>query len=300
MTMRQDETLKDTLHQMAGRVADTDPVGDRLAGRALRGAERRRTRRIAAGTTAGIAAIALASIAITGGGPDRAEPEAVRPMTADTPTGHSRLPSNTAAELDVVRACMVDDPSVPGISADDDGVGDKTGAGTHVADFRVLVTYRDSLGQAVLLGSTVAHRTCALDNRGLPTAIDRIPHQTANTWQPSLSSFTGVISLDDDTQEPVLHRSDLTRGDLTPYGVQAEVAGRVRPDVTRVTFALPDGRTSNAAVSHGFFLWRKRTDTSAPVREGSPDKTLVIRAYDRGGRVLKTVHTKISATLADS
>ncbi|MCO5968097.1 hypothetical protein [Actinoallomurus soli] len=298
MTTRQDEVLKETLHRMAGRVTDADPAGERLAGHALRGAERRRTRRIAAGTTAGVAAITLASIAVAGGGRDRAEPEAVRPVTSGSPTHHLRLPSNTAAERAVVRACMTTDPDVPDITAADDP-GEMTGPGTRIADFRVLVTYRDPLGQAVLLGSTVAHRTCDLDTRGRPTATDRMTHQTANAWQPSLSSATRVISLDDG-REDILHRSDMTGDDKTPHGVQAEFAGRVRPDVTRVTFTLPDGRTSDAAVAHGFFLWRKRTDTPVPVRDLSPYRTLVIRAYDHGGRLLTTVRTQISAALAGS
>lgn len=293
MTTRQDDLLKGTLRRMADRVGDADTLGERLAKEAVRGADRRRTRRIAIGTAGGVAVVSLASIAFVGVGHDGSGPGAVRPVASGSPTRPLRLPPNTASELALVRACMVDDPFIPGGSPTDPTT--LTGPGTHVADFRILVTYHDARGQIVLLGSTAAHRECSLDTHGRPSPVDRTPRQTANTWQPGFSSFTGVISLDENGGDTI-DGHGLSRGGIATKGIEQHVGGRVRPDVARVTFTMPDGRTTDAAVSHGFYQWR--ITKTGPVHGLSEQKPLIIRAYDRAGRLLTTVRTRIDAELA--
>jgi hypothetical protein len=294
---RQDEVLKDTLHRMAGRAGDAEPIGERLAERALRGADRRSHRRIGAGiavAAVGVVAVSLTPVVLGGDG-HGGSGMTTRPVASDGPTRHVTLPPNTAAELAVVRTCMVGDPDILDITADPASPGNMTGPGTHVADFRVLATYRDSLGRLVLLGSSVAQRTCSLDFRGRPRGVDGFSHQTANPWQPGLSAFTGAISLDEQ-QGDTIDGHGVGENGVAANGLEQHIAGRVRPDVARVTFTLPDGRTRDAAVSHGFFAWR--IAKPRPVKATSGEKPLIVRAYDRTGRVLTTVRTTIDAELA--
>ncbi|MEV0402483.1 hypothetical protein [Actinoallomurus sp. NPDC050550] len=298
MTARQDEMLEETLRRMADHTEAGQGLSERLADRALRGAARRRAARFGAGAVVaagGVAAVALVPIGHGGGG---SRPAAgPREVASATTYGHAVLPANTAAQLATVRACMVGDPDIPSpslprrIGEVDPG---RTGPGTHVRDFRILVAYRDSRGQAVFLGSTVAHRVCSLDNSGRPSPSDRIPGQTANSWG-RFPAFTGPIVMDDQAGG-VLGTKEQSRSRADAEGIEEHVAGRVTPDVARVTFTLPDGRTQDAAVSSGFFLWRAAR-TGASLAGAGQERQVTVRAYDRGGRVLKTLMTRIDAAV---
>ncbi|GAA4622319.1 hypothetical protein GCM10023196_014020 [Actinoallomurus vinaceus] len=296
MTVRQNEMLEDTLRRMADRTEAGEGLPERLAEQALRGASRRRAARIGVGAVAavgGVAAVALMPIA---SGDGRATPVAARPRPVAT--GRAVLPANTAAQLAMVRACMVGDPNIPspprrptpGAAADHG----RTGPGTHVRDFRVLATYRDSRGQAVFLGSTVAHRVCNLDTSGRPSPSDRTPGQTAVNWW-HFPAFTGPISLEDQAGG-VLSTKEQSRSRAYAEGIEEHLAGCVTPDVARVTVTLPGGRAQDAAVSNGFFLWRAAR-TGASLAGAGQEKEVIVRAYDRGGRVLKTVTRRVDAAV---
>ncbi|NKZ04988.1 hypothetical protein [Actinomadura latina] len=245
-----------------------------------------RTALIVVGTVVAAGGVTAALLATTrSSGPT----EAVHERRA----GAKVLPSNTAAQLSLVRACMVGDPLIT-VPIPDDPVNIErlTGPGTMVSDFRVLAeSVRDSRGRTVLLGSGTAFRLCRLDRSGRPTTDDRAFHQAAHAWGVPLTIVPDHVIYD--------HTGGGTLRFDTPgskVGWELHLAGRVMPGGTRITFTATDGRSAEAPVSGRFFVLRRSGGGADGPAVGGPMASVTIRLYN-GDQVVKEYSTEVDAAI---
>ncbi|MCW2938518.1 MAG: hypothetical protein JWN00_1503 [Actinomycetia bacterium] len=293
-----DPELRQALERIAGRAA---PV-DGLAEKAVRGSAVRRNAALAA-TAAGVAAAIAAVPLLLGSGTAATG----RPVAAGLPTpkattpgpsaAYPGLPANTRAELAIVKQCLNGPPSLPDTLPTPGGGGpvtpDYTSPGHRISDYRVLVTFRDATGTAAFLGSTVGHNVCFIEKDGATNALSKIPHQTANTWQgigrkTRLGPFPGLVSIDDATGGIYADSTGKWPSNV-PKSVADQwvitLAGRVKPQVARVTITWPTGKTTTAALSNGFFLAR----LLEPPRPNGDLRPSTIKTYDQNGKLLVTL-----------
>jgi hypothetical protein len=138
-------------------------------------------------------------------------------------------------------------------------------------------------GQIVFLGSEKGERTCVLDRAGKPSALDRLPHQTANFWSfdagEGLGHIKGSLSLHEGGA------GAMARG-AARY--ELHVGGLVTPQVTRVTVRFGKGTPAPATISHGFFLG----GVVVPNKQGTEltDQSVDVTAYDSAGKVVFSSH----------
>jgi hypothetical protein len=280
-----DDLLRDALTQMA----DGAVVPDHMGERALRGAARRRYRSIAGGAVGAVVAVAAVitvPTAVLGHGEHRTVADTQSP--GSFVPWHGAIPSNTPAELAIVKECMVGPPNVSKTptSIHSRSADNLTGPGTATSSFRVLVTRRDGNGTAVLLGSVTAERTCDLDRSGRASESDRRPNESANTWQPPLTApLNGQIEVQDDDGGVMQDKNGPTP--VSKWTDADHLLGRVSSRVARLTVTERNGVTTTAGIDHGFFVWRAirsallNQDTTEPI---------TMRAYDSTGHLLQTYH----------
>jgi hypothetical protein len=286
-----DPELREALERIAGRAA---PV-DGLAEKAVRGSAVRRNAALAA-TAAGVAAAIAAVPLLLGGGTAATG----RPVAAGLPTpkattpgpsaAYPGLPANTRAELAIVKQCLNGPPSLadptPPVTPD------YTSPCHRISDYRVLVTFRDATGTAAFLGSTVGNNVCFIEKDGATNALSKIPHQDANPWQriarKRLGPFPGLVSIDDATGRFYADSTGKWPSNV-PKSVADQwvitLAGRVKPQVARVTITWPTGKTTTAALSNGFFLAR----LLEPPRPNTDLRPSTIKTYDQNGKLLVTL-----------
>lgn len=298
MDTREHDLLSRTLHGLAETAPQDPELGPRFAEKAWLDAARRRTTRtamISVMAAAAVATMITAPLAFRGSGSEVSpatgrSPKPIRTLAAPSIV---RLPANTPAQLAIVRACMVGDPSIP-LPNQPLTQGKQTGPGTHVADFRVLATSKmDIKGQVVLIGSVVAHRVCQLDPSGRPAAYERIPHQTANPWQVPLATHVHDFVFDDGGGGQ-FGEKDQTFAQIVKAGWSSGIAGRTAPAAARITFTSMTGRSLEATVKDGFFIVRHLGEGLMP--EGPP-VSAVVRLYAADGHLLTSRQVSVDANL---
>lgn len=265
-----DQMLKDALERIADRA---EPV-DGMAERALRGARRRRTVRVA-GVAAVVtaAAVAVPFVGPFGMGVDSRGPDAA--------LAGIRLPDNTPAERAIARGCLRDGPPAGHMGQDRPDLG---GPG----DFRLLVIVRTGYRHLALVGSKTGFVLCG---GSATTGNADVP--TFNPWWKK--KFDGAFRVD-----AIQY--------VTPPGPEPEssdddliytVAGRVGPKVAKVQVTFTGGRSTWATIDNGYFIAGTASGlvetkgVTGPMADGAmstPDDEAVtsVRAYNAGGKVLRT------------
>ncbi|MEV5708631.1 hypothetical protein [Actinoallomurus sp. NPDC052274] len=274
------DMIKDVMDGIADRAR---PV-DGLAEQALRRAVRRRTA-VGSVIAAGLAAaVAVPVVAVTQAGGDPVEKTRTVATESDPAAGEG-LPADTAAGRAVVRECMPTDPRFP---PERRPTGHRplsvpTGPGYRARDFRLLASQPVKAGRIVLLGSSQGYRTCLLDRSGKASALDRLPHQTANFW--SFPTGYGLANI----KGPVSVQG--LGGGATAYGAAPYMlagVGLVRPQVTKVTVRYGSGEPVTATISNGFFVG----GVVVPFAKGTKliERSVDVTAYDRTGKIVFTYH----------
>ncbi|MEV4673488.1 MULTISPECIES: hypothetical protein [Actinomadura] len=241
---------------------------------------------IGAGTVAAAGAVtALLLLSTDSSGPTEAAAERL--------AGAQVLPSNSPAQLALVRACMVGDPLVMApVQGDPMNPQRLTGSGTAVSDFRVLAeSVRDARGRTVLLGSGTAYRLCMLDRSGKPTPNDRAPNQSARVWGVPLTIVPDHVIYDDTGGGDLRFDDPASR-----KGWELHVAGRVMPGGTRITFTGPDGNSVQAPVTDRFFVLRRSGGGANGPTPGGGMVSVTVKLYN-GDQVVKEYSTQIDAAI---
>ncbi|WP_101786650.1 hypothetical protein [Nonomuraea indica] len=189
------------------------------------------------------------------------------------------LPPNTPEQLRLVHDCMP--AGGPSVNVNPDWRDPAHGT---VRDFRVLAEYRDKNGSSALLGSAKGFVLCT------PTKESPEPPvftYWGNKAPGDLTGFPGKLSVDVYSVHYWYRKNPPPRDNYVRI-----VAGRVAPDVRRVTIGWSPGERTDAVVSNGFFISRtpaksvsrKSRDSSEPERFiDTPPVT--VTAYDAAGRI---------------
>lgn len=260
-----DEMLKDALERIADRA---EPV-DGMAERALKGARRRRTVRVSGGVSA-VAVATAAAVAIPLAGP-----------SGDTSTlagPRDGMTSNTPDERALARSCLRNGPAAGHMGQNRPDLG-------KAPEFWLLAGVRENGRHLALVGNTKGFVLCsgsdATGNADLPTL-----HRWAKT-------FDGAFSVDAighlQAAAPKGVRDD-------GLGLVFAVAGRVKPQVSRVKVTWTGKRTVWAAVDDGHYIagtpGRQVPDkgASGPMSDGAMKdedrKVTSVTAYAADGKVV--------------
>ncbi|WP_030165684.1 hypothetical protein [Spirillospora albida] len=260
-----DQMLKDALEGIADRA---EPV-DGMAERALKGARRRRTVRLS-GVASAVAVATAAAIAV----PIAGQPDGGRTLAGP----RDGTTANTAAERALARACLRNGPPAGHMGQDRPDIG-------KARDFWLLVAVKENRRHLALVGGTSGFVLCsgsdATGNADLPTF---------HRWT---KAFEGALSVDAighlQAASPKGVRDD-------GHGIVFAVAGRVKPQVSRVQVTWTGGRTVWATVDNGYYIagtpGRRIPDKGAtgPMSDGAMKdedrKVTSVTAYTAGGGVV--------------
>ncbi|TMS00719.1 hypothetical protein [Nonomuraea basaltis] len=264
MTTVNERTIAEELRRMAD---EARPVDARAY--AARATARPAHRRHLSWTLAAAALVAGIAVAIPLNGDQ---------MTARVAGPPPReLPRNTPEQLKAVRDCM----PAGGPSVNTNPNWRDPAHGT-VTDFRVLAEYRDKNGFTALVGSTKGFVLCTPSKE---TPDPPVFTYWGNKAPGNLVGFSGKLSVD-------IYAVHYWSGQGKSHDNYVNViAGRVAPDVRRVTIGWSGGRRTDAVVSNGFFIVRTPTK-SVPVKNGlnGPQSAIdtppaTVTAYDAAGRI---------------
>lgn len=268
MTTVNERTIAEALHRMAGEALPVNASA--YAARATARSARRRLPWSLA---------ALATLAAGLGFVLALDGAQMTAKVAEPPV--RELPPNTPEQLRLVRDCMP--AGGPSVNVNPDWRDPAHGT---VRDFRVLAEYRDKDGSSALVGSAKGFVLCT------PTEAEGSPEPPVFTYWGNkapgeVAGFPGRLSVD------VYAVHSWYRENPPPHDHYVRiVAGRVAPDVRRVTIGWSSGRHTDAVVSNGFFIARTPTKTvSRKSRNSSEPKRFLdtppvtVTAYDAAGRI---------------
>jgi len=214
------DSLREALRQAA---ADGVPQGSDVTGQDLlqRGRKRARFRRVSGTTAGGLALAALVSIPLVSTSPSG--------TNGDSDAGQDGSPSVTVADRPMR---TVDGNGCEGIDDYEDWS-------------RPAVSRMDVGTTAVLLSPDgTKWAMCISDDADVATFAtgSRVAEDPGRNW-------VRVLFWNDDCVTGVDEQ-------VCSWGA----AGQTPPDVARMTFESPDGRTSDAVVRDGFFAWQSAVD----------------------------------------
>lgn len=267
MTTVNERTIAEELRRMAGEALPVNASA--YAARATARSARRRL------------SWSLAAIATLAAGLGFVFPLDGAQMTARVAEPPAReLPPNTPEQLGLVHVCMP--AGGPSVNVNPNWRDPAHGT---VQDFRVLAEYRDKNGFSALLGSAKGFVLCT------PTAQSPEPPvftYWGNKAPGDLTGFPGKLSVDRYAVQ-YWYRKNPPPGD----NYVRVVAGRVAPDVRRVTIGWSSGERTDAVVSNGFFIARTpaKIISHKSRNSGEPEShvdtpPVTVTAYDAAGRIV--------------
>lgn len=240
-------------------------------------------RRRASWSVAGLAVACLAGVVV------------VYPMTRDLPATGERdtaaevieLPDNTPQQAQMVRDCMAEGGPVHNM----DPSRRMPGQG-GVDDFHVLAQYTDGEGSTALLGSTAGFAFCTPVKKGELGEPAVFTHWGNKAPGDLAAGLTGDLTVD-----AYVMQTDgrAIRDEQAKKGYFRVVAGRVTPEVRRVTIEWAPGRPAEAQVANGFFIGRipathrsdprGRRDALGKLWRIADTPPVTVTAYDEAGAV---------------
>lgn len=270
MTTVNERTIAEELRRMAGEARPVNATA--YAARATARSARRR--RLSWSLAATAALTAGLGFVVPLNGPQMTAKVAEPPVR--------ELPPNTPEQLKLVRDCMP--AGGPSVNVNPNWRDPAHGT---VADFRVLAEYRDKNGVTALVGSAKGFVLCTPSK---DTPDPPVFTYWGNKAPGNPAGFPGKLSVD-------VYEVTYWSGKGASYDNYANVvAGRVAPDVRRVSIGWSGGGRVNAVVANGFFIGRRPTK-SVPVKNKPKDQPdaptsvldtppVTVTAYDEAGRIM--------------
>ncbi|MER6825446.1 hypothetical protein ABT352_05605 [Streptosporangium sp. NPDC000563] len=237
-------------------------------------------RRRVSWSVAGLAAACLVGTVI-------ANPTLLAAGGRDVAAGVAELPDNTPQQARTVRDCMPKGGPVHEMDSNR-----RLPEQGDVDDFHLLAQYGDGEGSTALLGSTAGFVLCTPAKEGKEGDPAVFTYWGGKAPGDLTAGLTGDLTVD----AYVVRTDGLpVREEQAKTGYFRVVAGRVAPEVRRVTIDWAPGQQADARVANGFFVGRipakhspdpgGRVDAFGDPLRVADTPPVTVTAYDEAGAV---------------